>query len=339
LTLALCPRYDLYTILPPFSSRSSFFMSVLAIISFTLAGLILLALAALLIFTYLRAWSLTHPPRRPLTRTPADLGVAFEEVSFPTEDGITLSGWYIPARNGRTLVACHGIYDSREQFLEPAVALAKHGYGFLIYDARAHGKSGGTLSSFGYHEIKDVTGAVRYLQARPDVDANQLGIIGNSLGGITAIRAAARLPELRVIVSESAFADFARDISSAFTRFTHLPAFPFASLVIFWGERLGKINLDDIRPARDISALSPRPIFLISDLADDIVEEPLDGELLYANAGEPKELWQIPACRHVQAWAMHPEEYERRVVAFLDKSFAALAPAPAPAQTERARER
>lgn len=311
-------------------------MSVLSIVVLTLAGLILLAFAVLLIFTYLRAWALTHPPRRPLTRTPADLGVAFEEVTFPTEDGITLSAWYIPARNGRTLIACHGIYDNRQQFLEPAVALAKHGYGFLIYDARAHGKSGGTLSSFGYHEIKDVAGAVRYLQARPDVDANQLGIIGNSLGAITAIRAAARLPELRVIVSESAFADFARDISSAFTRFTHLPAFPFASLVIGWGEYLTQIDLNDIRPARDISALSPRPIFLISDLADDIVEEPLDGELLYANAEEPKELWQIPDCRHVQAWAMLPEEYEQRVVAFLDKSFAALAPAPQRAQTERA---
>jgi fermentation-respiration switch protein FrsA (DUF1100 family) len=309
-------------------------MSVLATACFALVGLILLATAALLIFTYRRAWSLTHPPRKPLMRTPADLGIAFEDVAFTAEDGISLSAWYIPARNGRTLIACHGIYDNREQFLEPAVALARHGYGFLIYDARAHGKSGGTLSSFGYHEIKDVAGAIRYLQTRPDIDPTQLGIIGNSLGGITAICAAARLPALRVIVSESAFADFARDIRSAFTRFTHLPAFPFASLVIFWGEHLAKITLKNIRPVRDIAALSPRPILLISDLADDIVEEPLDGELLYANAGEPKELWQIPESHHVQAWAVVPQEYERRVVTFLDKAFAT--PAPQHAQTERA---
>jgi fermentation-respiration switch protein FrsA (DUF1100 family) len=310
-------------------------MSVLAIVGLTLVGLFALLIAALLIFSYRQAWSLTHPPRKPLTRTPADLGITFEDVTFPTEDNLTLSGWFLPPRNGRTLIACHGIFDNREQFLEPACALAKHGYGFLIYDARAHGKSGGTRSTYGYHEVKDVAAALTYLQSRPDVDATRLGIMGNSLGGITAIRAAARLPELRVIVSESAFADFARDIRSAFTRFTHLPAFPFASLVIFWGERLAKIDLQDIRPARDISALSPRPILLISDLADKIVEEPLDGELLYANAGNPKELWQIPECHHVQAWAMLPEEYERRVAAFLDKSFATLSPTPEPIQTER----
>jgi fermentation-respiration switch protein FrsA (DUF1100 family) len=311
-------------------------MPVLALIGLVLVGLLVLLLVFLLIFTYRQAWSLTHPPRKPITRTPADLGIAFEEVTFPTADGLTLSAWYIPAQNGRTLIACHGIYDSREQFLEPAVALAKHGYGFLIYDARAHGKSGGTLSTYGYHEVKDVAGAIDYLQARPDAEHNQLGIMGNSLGGITAIRAAARMPQLRVIVSESAFADFARDIGSAFTRFTHLPAFPFAALVIFWGERLTKIDLKDIRPARDISALSPRPILLISDLADEIVEEPLDGELLYANAGQPKELWQIPNCHHVQAWKTAPAEYERRVLAFLNRSFATTEPASKPAQTERA---
>src|SRR5690242_21328003 len=99
-------------------------MSWLALVGFTLGGLLILAALLVLIFTYRRAWSLTHPPRKPITRTPADLGVAFEDVSFTTEDGITLSGWYIPARNGRTLIACHGIYDNREQFLEPAVALA-----------------------------------------------------------------------------------------------------------------------------------------------------------------------------------------------------------------------
>ena len=222
------------------------------------------------------------------------------------------------------------------KFLEPAVALAKYGYGFLIYDARAHGKSGGTLSTYGYHEVNDVAGAVAYLQAHPDVDSSQLGIIGKSLGGITAICAAARIPELRVIIAESTFADFARDMRSAFTRFTHLPAFPFASLVIFWGKRLGKIDLKAIRPVRDIAALAPRPILLISNLADTIVEEPLDGELLYTNAGEPKELWQLPDSAHVQAWATDPVEYERRVLAFLERSFAALAPASEPAQAERA---
>lgn len=284
--------------------------------------LVILALGGLLFFTWRQAWTMTHPPRKPFTSTPAEEGLAFEDVSFTTTDGVTLSAWFIPAQNGRTLIACHGIYDNREQFLGPAVALAQDGYGFLLYDSRAHGKSGGRFCTYGHDEIKDVAAAVAYLESRPDVDATQLGILGNSLGGITAIRAAARLPQLRVIMAESTFADFGRDIRAAFSRFTHLPAFPFAPLTIFWGTRITRIDLNNIRPVQDISRIAPRPLFLISDLADGIVDEPYDGKLLYDNAREPKALWQVPGCQHVQCFATHKEDYVHRVSAFLEQGFA-----------------
>jgi fermentation-respiration switch protein FrsA (DUF1100 family) len=298
-------------------------MSSLALTLLLIAGiLIVLALGGLLFFTWRQAWTMIHPPRKPFTTTPAAQGLAYEDVSFTTEDGVTLSAWFIPAKNGCTLIACHGIYDNREQFLGPAVALAASGYGFLLYDSRAHGKSGGRFCTYGYDEIHDVAAAVAYLESRPDVDAAQLGILGNSLGGITAIRAAARLPQLRVIMAESTFADFGRDIRAAFSRFTRLPAFPFAPLTIFWGTRMSRIDLNNIRPVQEISRIAPRPLLLISDLADRIVDEPYDGELLYANAREPKTLWQVSECQHVQCFATQKEDYVLRVSAFLEQGFA-----------------
>ena len=112
------------------------------------------------------------------------------------------------------------------------------------------------------------------------------------------------------------------DIGKAFTRFTHLPAFPFAPLTIFWGERITHIDLNAIRPVREIAALAPRPIFLISDLLDEIVDQPFDGEL-------PRQ--RGPAKRTLATARMPPRavlrqparcRYISRVSDFLGKSFA-----------------
>src|SRR6266700_6729606 len=60
---------------------------------------------------------LVHPPRRPFLPfaegdpiTPAELGLAYEDVRFTTDDGVTLSGWLVPAaRDTRAaVVLMHG---------------------------------------------------------------------------------------------------------------------------------------------------------------------------------------------------------------------------------------
>jgi uncharacterized protein len=41
------------------------------------------------------------PPTSLGSTTPADLGLAYEDVAFATPDGVELSGWYLPSTNGR----------------------------------------------------------------------------------------------------------------------------------------------------------------------------------------------------------------------------------------------
>jgi hypothetical protein len=107
-----------------------------------------------------------------------------------------------------------------------------------------------------------------------------------------------------------------------FHRYTGLPAFPFASLVVWWAQLLSGARLREIRPVQVIGRLSPRAIMIISDLCDTIFNEPYDGEHLYAAAGEPKELWQVPDSRHVQAFVVAPDEWVERVGSFLDRYLA-----------------
>jgi uncharacterized protein len=147
--------------------------------------------------------------------------------------------------------------------------------------------------------------------------------MGYSLGAIAATLAAASQPELRALVIESGFADLQHDIAQLFSRFTHLPGFPFANLVVWWGQRLADVRLSDIRPAQVIGQISPRATLIISDLKDELADEPYDGERLFAAAGEPKELWQLADAGHVQAFVERPEEWLARVGGFLDRYLAA----------------
>lgn len=304
-----------------------------------IAALVLLGLpgVVLLAFSYWRATVLLTPVRKALPYQPSDYGLSVEDARIPGRRG-ELAAWYLPARNGCTLICCHGINDNRAQWIEPIARLhARSGYGALMFDFAGHGQSEGKQVTFGVREAEDVEDVIAYLRRRGDVNMDGLGILGYSLGAITAVLAAARLPELRCVVIESGFADLQRDVAVLFKRFTGLPSFPFANLIVFWGQLISGVKLGDIRPMRVIGSISPRPVFVISDLDDALANEPYDGTHLFESAGHPKEFWQIADCAHVQGFATVPELWIQRVGDFLDAAYPpSLAGEPRAQRTEGA---
>jgi pimeloyl-ACP methyl ester carboxylesterase len=284
-----------------------------------LVGILASAAFALVGFSFHRARLLLRPVRIPYKHLPADVMLEMEEVRIPSPRGM-LAAWYLPANNGSTLVCCHGINDTRAQWVEQIALLHRRsGYGAVLFDLAGHGTSEGNLVTYGARETQDVAAVLHYLRSRGDVDMTRIGILGYSLGAITAVLSAARMPELHCVVIESCFADLQREVAVLFSRYTGLPAFPFASLIVFFAQLTSRARLGEIRPARVIGDISPRAVMIISDLCDSIFNEPYDGEELYANAGEPKELWQVAECDHVQAFAMAPDEWIERVGSFLDR--------------------
>jgi pimeloyl-ACP methyl ester carboxylesterase len=296
------------------------------------AGIVVLLLlvggAVLLVGAYRMARRLLTPVRRPLAYHPADVALDLPDFWIPSSRG-KLAAWYLPATNGCTLICCHGINDNRGQWLRQAARLHRErGYGAVLFDFAGHGQSEGSEVTYGVREVVDVAAVLEYLRARGDVDMACIGILGYSLGAMTAVLAAAERPELRAVVIESGYADVMRDLRVLFRRFTGLPAFPLANLAVFFGRRMAHVGLSQVRPARVIGQIAPRAVFIISDLKDSIAVEPRDGEELFKHAGEPRLLWQVPDSAHVQAFNDHPDEWIARVEAFLDEHLAAPHPRP-----------
>ena len=130
------------------------------------------------------------------------------DVSFPVEGGIQLSGWiFVPEGSGPfpTITMSHGYAGSIYHGLEPfAAAFASAGFVVLVHDHRGFGKSGGIPRGDinPWQQIADSRRAISYLESRPEVDANRIGIWGTSYSGGHAIVLGATDRRIKTVVAQ-----------------------------------------------------------------------------------------------------------------------------------------
>jgi len=284
---------------------------------------ILIGIALIVVgLSFILVYANTHPPKYPLHIPPSVYKADYVEVSFTSADGIVLKGWLVkpshPGTKSPAIIICHGVGANRSDFTELAASLSHRGYFVLLFDFRAHGESGGRRTSLGYHEHKDVIAALEFLRTRDEVNPGRIGIYGFSLGGSSAILAAAKTNAFSAVVTDSAFTSLRDQARGAITGFYHLPAFPFLPLSIIGYELYFQTRVDNISPVSVIAQIAPAPVLIIAGEGDQLI--PADnGRKLFAAAGEPKELWIIPGADHGGTLAAAGNEYEKRVGEFFDK--------------------
>jgi alpha/beta superfamily hydrolase len=137
-----------------------------------------------------------------------------EDVMFENKkDKISLAGTLtMPKKTGVfpvvILISGSGPHNRNEEmyghkpFLVIADNLAKNGIGCLRFDDRGTGQSGGNYQTASAEDFKeDVESALNYLQMRPTVDKNSIGLIGHNEGAIIAqLTAASRTKEIKFMV-------------------------------------------------------------------------------------------------------------------------------------------
>jgi len=291
------------------------------IILSVVAGILLIGTIGILNVTRNEAHKLITAPmetRNLPEETPANYNLPFEDVTVTSPDGLKLAGWFIPSQNGAVIIMQHGYKSTRKELLNEAEMMYHHGYGILLTTVRAHDYSEGEMITFGMNEVNDMDAWYQYLLTRDDVDANKIGILGNSYGGMLAIQYASLNKNIKAVVADCAFSSLQDTVETSVTYFTDLPAFPFAPLIVFWAEQETGFKMEDIDTTKWIAKISPRPVFLMQGGADVVISAD-SGQRLYDAAGDPKELWFEPSLGHVDFDSDMPEEYENRVSQFFDK--------------------
>jgi len=179
------------------------------------------------------------PHRSTVETSPAEFGLAFEQVEIPAGDH-HLVGWFVPAesdsapKKGRAgarskapadavvqttasaaaevavrrpaIVVVHGWESNRGRTFAHARYLHAAGFHCLVFDVRGHGDSPEETLPVNVPEFaEDTAAAVRWAATRPEVSA--VGVLGHSMGGAGAIVAASQEPLIKAVVSASAPAD------------------------------------------------------------------------------------------------------------------------------------
>lgn len=249
-----------------------------------------------------------------------------EEITFRTDDGLDLQGWYLAAPTPLdAIVVCHGFGMERRELLALALGLRERNHAVLLFDFRGHGRSGGTRSTVGYLEAGDILAAVAYLRHRPGLTGCPIGVAGLSMGAAAAILAAGETTAIAAVVADSSFATL-RDIAARGLRLLYgIPPFPFAPFVVWFGEFFTRTRIRLNRPVDAVAAIAPRPLFLIHGAGDQLVP-PYDAVRLYEAAGEPKELWLVDGAGHAGAFHAHQARYIERVDRFFARWLQGVTP-------------
>jgi fermentation-respiration switch protein FrsA (DUF1100 family) len=283
------------------------------------AAFLALALAISTVFLWLASGKMIAR-RTPDERTsPADYGLSFEEIEFQARDGINLRGWFIPAPEAKGVVIfCHGHAGSMDPDVKYTPWFYDAGLSVLMFDFRGHGRSEGDWVSMGTLERLDLLGAIDYVQRS---GFESVGVLGFSMGGGVAIVTAATDERIAAVASDGGFARLESALIGWANRIGGVPEWvgrPLARTIkTVAGWRLG-ISLSEADPIDWIGRIRPRPVLLVHGDQDPYVSV-AEVEEMFAEAGEPKDLWRVEEAEHRRADQCRPQEYRQWVVGFFER--------------------
>lgn len=247
-------------------------------------------------------------PMKTLIRTPADIGLQYEDINFNNDDGTQLHGWFLPAIGSAqgTILLLHGNAENISTHIGSVHWLPERGFNVFLFDYRGYGQSSGNTSITGSHQ--DINSALRWLLNKPGIDPRRIIVLGQSLGGALgsyALIQSGLSKKIRLLILDSTFANYQQIAREKFSDFWLTWPFQYPLSWTLPG---------DYNPIDVIDSYSPTPVLIIHGERDDIV--PIHhGQQLFEAAREPKTFWLIPGAGHISS--LRQPEVRNKLVDYL----------------------
>lgn len=255
-------------------------------------------------------------------KDPSEQNLTFQNVTYQSTDGLTLPAWYMPAEDSesnKVILLVHGRGADRTEGMRYAPALIKAGYNVMAIDMRHPRQDPTIISTMSFHEKKDVTGALNYLQTTKGF--NTIGVMGFSMGAATSMIVMANDKRIQAGAFSGGYANSMDVLAEQAKIIYGLPRFPLMPVVEKFFEWRGQLDSDEINPEKYIAQISPRPVYIMHGTADKTVGFH-HGERLFAAAKEPKLFWKAEGGGHTRLWQHDVTKAETSVVNFFDTYLA-----------------
>jgi len=236
-----------------------------------------------------------------------------EEVVIDSDYGYQLYGRFYDFGHQDTVVICHGYgYNMIGSYKYMDIFIQK-GFNVLLIDHRNHGKSGGTNTTFGYFEKKDLVKWIDWIKERKQ---GLIGTHGESMGAATVIQHASIDDRIDFVVADCPY-------RSVYSEFTHRvwKDYHFPPFLILWISSIlhfisGNGLFSSISPIRVINKFKA-PLFLIHGLADDYIK-PSHSVDMFDERNKDKRLYLVPEAKHARSILVNKDQYYKEVHEFLD---------------------
>ena len=245
---------------------------------------------------------LVYRPVREYVRTPADQGLAYDELwlTVARDNGAgteRVHAWWLPAAaaDAPTLLYLHGTRWSLGNSLFRIARLHGLGFNILAIDYRGFGRSDGDLPS--ESQIKADARAAWTEVVRREPRADRRYIYGHSLGAAVAIELGATQDGAAGVIAESGFTSLADVMADR--------NLPVGMLMTQRFDALASVPLLRV------------PVLFIHGTADDVVPAAMTQRMFDA-APEPKRLLLIEGGGHSDFGDAGADDYRRVLTEFIE---------------------
>jgi len=255
---------------------------------------VLIILFIMILPKFIEKGLIFHPNKGNDSITPDAYGIEYDDVTFRTEDGLNLHGWFVPGKKSspdedlHTLLWFHGNAGNINHRLGNIKMLHERvPVNVFIIDYRQYGRSEGKISEKGTYI--DAGAALAHLHSRKEINQEKIIFFGRSLGSAVAVELALK-EKCRALILETPFTSILEMGKKLY------PFLPVSLLL--------KTKYDSLSKIRNIKV----PILIMHGDKDDLV--PFEhGKRLYDMANEPKEFYTIPGAGHNDTHIVGGDEY------------------------------